>query len=448
LAVCPLHALAQGTDSLWQRLPLEFDDFVSVLRAENDTADLYMSGFGGKVNGKDSSLVRWNGQSATFMQPPFDDGDRLIVYKGKVLVSGTSYGAPVLYKLAYYDGQSWTTLGAWSSQTGTGAAPIGVLNDQLVVTGLFDSIGGKAIKFAAIWDGGVGWRDLHRIDTLFPLPPTPFLDKVVEYKGEVYVGGLIYAQRDLIHIARFDGNSWMDVGGGIHGNGMGAVTSMLVWKNELYVAGEFFERDGSPGNCIAKWDGQKWHRLGGGITQGRFEASIYDMAVYEDNLYVVGAFSEADGIPVNNIAKWDGKRWCSLNTYFGFGTPSQIEVAKGELYISGALSVVNGDTVSNVARWTGGDYTYECGPLRLNVDESPKVEQAFLYPNPASDMLFTKRDDIAGLSIYDVNGRMVKMASVSELQAGVDVSGFAVGFYFVRAAFSSGEVISSRFVKQ
>ena len=254
----------------------------------------------------------------------------------------------------------------------------------------------------------------------------------------------------MTHIARFNGSNWKDVSGGMHGNGLSWVSCMLVWKNELYVAGEFFERDGSPGNCIAKWDGQQWQRLGSGITQGSNEAAIYDMAVYHDNLYVVGVFSNAGGVQANNIAKWDGSRWCSLNTDFAQGTPTQIEVAKGELYIAGQLTTINGDTVSHMAHWIGGDYTYQCGPADPTavVEISGSGQTELFYPNPAGNILYIKRQGIQSLSIYDANGRVIKSVAGAGLKLDIDISDWPRGLYFATAIFSNGQMRSSKFVKQ
>ena len=40
------------------------------------------------------------------------------------------------------------------------------------------------------------------------------------------------------------------------------------------------------------------------------------MAVFNNELYVVGYFTEAGGIPADNIAKWDGTEWCGLGSTF------------------------------------------------------------------------------------------------------------------------------------
>lgn len=444
LAVCPFLAFAQRADSLWEALPMKFDWQVLTLYTDPSSEDLYITALNGPVNGQDSSLVKWDGHQATLIQTPFDDGIYMVKHKDKLYISGVAYGPPAIYKLASFDGQSWTTLDLPQYED---ASPISILDSNIVVAGYFDTIAGHLIETAALWDGASGWRDFYQIDTC--MPGRPAIHAVLRYKGDIYVGGNIYAPNSITHIARFDGTKWKDVGGGMHGNGLSDVRCMLVWKDELYVAGEFFERDGSPGNCIARWDGQRWRRLGSGITQGGGEAAVEDMVVYHDNLYVVGEFSRAGQVSVNNIAKWDGTKWCSLNTDFDQGTPVQIEVAKGELYISGALWTINGDTVSNMAHWIGGDYTKECGPVEPTaVAERPNPDQTLLYPNPANNMLYTKRPDIQSLIIYDAAGKWIKTVTAAELKAGINIAHWPGGFYFAKAVFSDGVMLSSKFLKQ
>ena len=60
-------------------------------------------------------------------------------------------------------------------------------------------------------------------------------------------------------------------------------------------------------NHIAKWDGSSWSALGQGVD-GMVHALVFDST---GNLYVGGNFTEAGGL--DNIAKWgDGSSWSAL----------------------------------------------------------------------------------------------------------------------------------------
>ena len=73
-----------------------------------------------------------------------------------------------------------------------------------------------------------------------------------------------------------------------------------------------------------------------------------------------------------------------------------------------------------------------------------------LYPNPAKELLYISRSDIAGgdpkMVIYDNAGRTVYAAEWSEKVVSVDLSGFSSGVYVVRIIHNKG-VITKKFTK-
>ena len=84
----------------------------------------------------------------------------------------------------------------------------------------------------------------------------------------------------------------------------------------LYVGGNFTRAGGLDAVGIAKWKGSSWSGLGNGYGAGY--TSIHALTVFDDGtgpaLYVGGGFfRQAAGVPVNNIARWDGS-WSALGT--------------------------------------------------------------------------------------------------------------------------------------
>ena len=67
-------------------------------------------------------------------------------------------------------------------------------------------------------------------------------------------------------------------------------------------------------NHIAKWDGNDWSALGGGMD-GSVTAIAFDKS---GNLYAGGTFVSAGGVTANSIAKWDGNNWSALGTGMDF----------------------------------------------------------------------------------------------------------------------------------
>jgi hypothetical protein len=127
----------------------------------------------------------------------------------------------------------------------------------------------------------------------------------------------------------------------------------------LYVGGEFTDAAGVPVNGIARLDGRRWSTVAGpdglGLSEDvfPFPVVVYALTVFDDGtgpaLYAAGEFSTAGGVTVNNIARWDGSVWSPLTAPGGTG------VAKfgfpASVY---ALTVFDDGT--GPALYAGGDF--------------------------------------------------------------------------------------------
>ena len=160
----------------------------------------------------------------------------------------------------------------------------------------------------------------------------------------------------IFKIARWNGVAWKGVGHGVRGS-TADVNKMSVFRDELVVAGRFSKSDDpeNPGENIAKWDGVKWTELGEGVDD-----AVWDIRVYDDNLYSCGFFMHAGGINAGQIARWDGANWCGLGTSFDIPLTS-LEFYRDTLYVGGGFGTVNGDSIGRVAKWIGGSYIDTCG---------------------------------------------------------------------------------------
>jgi hypothetical protein len=86
------------------------------------------------------------------------------------------------------------------------------------------------------------------------------------------------------------------------------------------------------------------------------------LAAFDDGtgtaLYVGGNFSSAGGIPVNNLAKWDGASWSSVGLGLNFGVDSLLAYDDGSgpaLYVGGNFSYMGGVDADGIVRWNGSD---------------------------------------------------------------------------------------------
>lgn len=105
------------------------------------------------------------------------------------------------------------------------------------------------------------------------------------------------------NIAKWNGDSWSEVGGGI-GTGLPMVVGMTLHENALYVGGQFSQAGLVPTVNIAKWDGQAWHALGLGATGPQLSAAVYAAAGFQNALFAGGSFTHAGGHLAHHFAKW------------------------------------------------------------------------------------------------------------------------------------------------
>ncbi len=129
----------------------------------------------------------------------------------------------------------------------------------------------------------------------------------------------------------------------------------------LYACGQFTSINGQPVGGVARWDGRDWTEVGGGLSRhDQYTSFGFGMCVWDDGhgpaLYVGGSFTEAGGVPVNNIARWDGHEWSALGT----GTDEVVQSlgtfddGRGEaLYVGGVFQQAGEQPAAQIARWDG-----------------------------------------------------------------------------------------------
>ncbi len=129
-----------------------------------------------------------------------------------------------------------------------------------------------------------------------------------------------------------------------------SVSAMVVLANGDLIAGGAFDRIGGvPVSNIARWNGSAWSALGSGI-----DGPVGSLAL-EANGHVIaaGTFTTAGGVPANNIARWDGATWTSLGAGVGgsYGATAATVLTNGNLL---AVSVAN---PNNIQLWNGASWS-------------------------------------------------------------------------------------------
>lgn len=128
------------------------------------------------------------------------------------------------------------------------------------------------------------------------------------------------------------------------------VRALCVYKNKLYVGGDFGQVNGDSinANRIATVDDDgKWERLGTPTLHGLSgnSAAVYSMTIYNGQLIIGGRFISAAGKTVDKIVSWNGSSFSSLNTgtsTIGVGSVNALGAYQGKLFAGGDFNSVGG----------------------------------------------------------------------------------------------------------
>ena len=147
-------------------------------------------------------------------------------------------------------------------------------------------------------------------------------------------------------------------------------TVQITYNKDLYATGNFWKGTGDSYTIsgIAKWNGENWLDVGGGLHYNTAPGTGFALALYKGNLYVGGLFNKVGlGLmSAGSIAEWDGKNWISLNggvndRYNFPGTICSLYPCNNSLIATGSFAYVVNSTNSNgaeeqvnsIAQWNG-----------------------------------------------------------------------------------------------
>ena len=140
--------------------------------------------------------------------------------------------------------------------------------------------------------------------------------------------------------------NWMPLGSGMNGQ----VTALTVYNGELIAGGNFTNAGGVPVNSIAKWNGTAWSPLGSGII-----GDVRALIVYNNELIAGGYFYTAGGVSANCIAKWNGSAWSQIGSGMNSYVTS-LTLYGNELVAGGFFSTAGGVPASAIAHWNGSSW--------------------------------------------------------------------------------------------
>ncbi len=368
--------------------------------------------------------IKWNGlDSGNTECPSCNPIHTITTFQSDIYLGGeffSFHNVPNTQSIVRFNGSNWESIGNANGKV----TRFYEYNNQLLALGNFDTIGGVYAQGLALYDG-VNWSIFDT--ATFITSQSDIVGPAVIYNGELYVGGNFDYANGVEEIAKFNGTQWVSVGGGILGNAW--VNKMLVYQNELYVAGFFHKSAGNAGNGIMKWDGTNWSDLNNGLALA-FGGQIFDMKVHNGELIVQGGIALADGIPTQNLAKWDGTKWCNFRNSFD-GTAVDIEIYNNELIVA-CQDSMDLEPVKYIAKWIGGNQSDSCGVVGI---EAIDLEKGMvIYPNPNNGSFTIELDHLedAAIKVYNIAGQLILQKSLLQHITKIDLTVYRKGVYFVK----------------
>ncbi len=450
----PLHS------QLWQRVGNGLDRFSNGLWTNIESNKLFVTG---NFIHADTLLCRgicfWDGKVFGKLTPPpacdLCGTGRLIKFDNKLFATG-EYTVPSstdIGQVMQYENESWSLSARFPKNSAAGS--IVLVNDKLLILGLFDSISGIRANCIALYNPENNmWERFAQNE---PFQNTFFhseelLNNATYYKNEYYFSGNINRDDDFKEILRYDGKDWKPLQKGIFG-GFADARGLIVYKDILYVTGYFFKRDGNAGDYIMAWDGEKWFNP---FPQIQYLYDIKNMAIISDQLYISGSFiipADMDSLAYN-IARFDGCNFSAFGIKMKY--PEDVEAPfalagfQGKIYAS-VRDSLQGKYAGYLISFDENTPNYRT----INITECPKevdtVLTIELYPNPFDEWLTIKSTKcFAGalITMCDMLGRTVYHSRFNmKYENRFDLMQLSGGLYYITVKTNEQVILKTKVIK-
>jgi trimeric autotransporter adhesin len=182
-----------------------------------------------------------------------------------------------------------------------------------------------------------------------------------------FVGNTLYAAGSFTNVngvttgglAKWDGTSWSGIGFS------GVAYALAVDGNNLYVGGAYTNADtgGMMMTNIGYWDGSAWHALGNGLGLGDGSSAVRAIVIQNGLVYAGGFFTNSGAAFATNLAVWNGSAWTQVGGGVSSGSVLSLAFDGSDLYVGGFFSQVGTTSASSIAKWDGANWSSLDGGL-------------------------------------------------------------------------------------
>ena len=327
--------------------------------------NLYVGGSFTEAGGVPASrIAKWDGTAWSALGSGLNNTVHALLFDGGNVYAGgwfTHSDALEVNHIAAWDpvGESWSALGFGTDGLVNALAADGIGN--IYAGGSFTLAGASPANRVAKWDTATAaWSPLG--DGVDDTVDTLVMDGS---DGTLYAGGWFITAGGLTvnRVAKWDTGTeaWSALGSGM--DDWVVKTLALDGNGNLYAGGLFTAIGGAPFNRIARWSiwEETWSSLGTGVNSAWGEGVNAIIVGPESvSLFVGGSFTEAGGVPANNVAEWHvwQENWSALASGVN-NTVNCLAAGGGRCFVGGEFDAADGQTVNHIAEWNIWETTWE-----------------------------------------------------------------------------------------
>jgi hypothetical protein len=161
---------------------------------------------------------------------------------------------------------------------------------------------------------------------------------------------------NIARVLKFDGANWNPAGGEFNQAtpNFCSIKSTIVNNNKLYAGGQFQDNAGIPMKNIACYNGIKWDTVGKGLN-----GSVCNLAVHNGSVIAVGGFtSSGTNNSVKYIASWNGFNWNPISPSYTFkaGSCGPTYSFNNKLLIGNIWDTINNIPMRGIAAFDGVNF--------------------------------------------------------------------------------------------
>ncbi|NHB68467.1 InlB B-repeat-containing protein [Perlabentimonas gracilis] len=355
--IARLNTTNGDADATWNP---NSNQWVSIIAVSDD--NIYVGGgfttIGGQNRNRIAKLNKTNGNADETWDPNANGGvSAIAITSENIFVGGdfSSIGGLTRNHIARFRNLDGTLDETWNPDANSRVSTIALFGDDILVGGLFTSIGGQPRNHIA---------KLNKIDGAADATWNPNANNsvsVILINGdEIYVGGSFYGTNSIggqtrNRIARLNNTdgaadpSW-------NPNASGAVTTIAISGNDIYVGGLFNGTNsigGQTRNRIAKLN--KTDGTADATWNPNANATVNTIAILGSDIYVGGWFygtNSIGGQTRNRIAKLNNTNgnadasWDPNAEYY----VTTLAISGSDIYVGGGFKIIGGENRNGIAK--------------------------------------------------------------------------------------------------